>query len=100
MKNNKILVVAAHPDDEILGCGATVARRINEGYEAYTLILGEGKTARGKNRSEKKYKTALETLRKEAQKANDIIGVKKVYLHNFPDNRFDSIPLLDIVKVI
>ena len=61
MKNNKILVVAAHPDDEILGCGATVARRINEGYEAYTLILGEGKTARGKNRSEKKYKTALET---------------------------------------
>ncbi|EAI3095371.1 PIG-L family deacetylase, partial [Campylobacter lari] len=44
--NNKILIIAAHPDDEVLGCFGTIARLIKEGYEAYSLILGEGKTSR------------------------------------------------------
>lgn len=44
--SKRILVIAAHPDDEVLGCFGTVARLISEGYEAYTLILGEGETSR------------------------------------------------------
>lgn len=43
--SKKILIVAAHPDDEVLGCFGTVSRFIKEGYEAYTLILGEGKNS-------------------------------------------------------
>ncbi|MBU4376259.1 MAG: PIG-L family deacetylase [Candidatus Omnitrophica bacterium] len=96
---NRILVIAAHPDDEILGCGGTVARLINEGHEAYALILGEGITSRyakGSNRMEKD----LKALRSSIERANRVIGVKKVYPLNFPDNRFDAVPTLDIVKNI
>ena len=51
---NKILIIAAHPDDEILGCGGTVSRLISEGAEVYTLILGEGVTSRSEKNSDKK----------------------------------------------
>ena len=96
----KILVVAAHPDDEILGCGGTVSDLIKKGFEAYTFILGEGVTSRDENRDLGKRKTDLENLREEILNANEIIGVKKVFTYNFPDNRFDSINFLDIVKTI
>ena len=88
----KILIIAAHPDDEVLGCFATVSRLIKEGYQAYTLILGEGKTSRGEEN--------LNELRQEAIKANNTIGIKEVFFKDFPDNQFDSVPLLEIVKAI
>ncbi len=43
---NKILIIAAHPDDEVLGCFGTVRKFIEQGSEAYTLILSGGKTSR------------------------------------------------------
>lgn len=49
-----ILIVAAHPDDEVLGCGGTIARLVEEGYEVYSLILGEGITSRDRKRNIKK----------------------------------------------
>lgn len=100
MKSKKILIVAAHPDDEVLGCGATVARLVKEGYEAYTLILGEGITSRDNKRNVKKKKEEIKRLKKQAREANNILGVKKVFFCDFSDNRFDTVPLLDIVKTI
>lgn len=101
MKDTKssILIVAAHPDDEILGCGGTVARLINEGSEAYALILGEGITSRYAKGSGKMEKE-LKALRSSIEKANRAVGIKKVFPLNFPDNRFDAVPTLDIVKNI
>ena len=96
----KILIVAAHPDDEILGCGGTVARMVKEGCKAYTLILGEGVTSRDERRDVEKRKDGLERLKKQAYKAGEIIGIEETFIYNFPDNRFDTIPLLEIVKVI
>ena len=96
----KVLIVASHPDDEVLGCFGTVARLIKEGYEAYTLILGEGKTSRDEQRIVDSRKDEIEVLNNEIEKANNIIGIKKVFIESFPDNRFDSVALLDIVKVI
>ena len=96
----KILIVASHPDDEVLGCFGTVARLIKEGYEAYTLILGEGKTSRDEQRVAENRKDEIEQLNTEIQKANNIIGIKKVFIESFPDNRFDNVDLLDIVKVV
>jgi len=98
--NKKILIVASHPDDEVLGCFGTVARLIKEGYDAYTLILGEGKTSRDEQRIVKNKKDEIVVLNTEIQKANDTIGIKKVFIESFPDNRFDSVDLIDIVKVV
>jgi LmbE family N-acetylglucosaminyl deacetylase len=100
MIKKNILVVAAHPDDEVLGCGGTVARMVGEGCEVYILIMGEGITSRDNKRDIKKRKKEIEKLRNQAVKANKVLGVKKVFFCNFPDNRFDTIPLLDIVKAI
>ena len=96
----RILIVAAHPDDEILGCGGTVARLVTKGHEAYTLILGEGITSRDAKRKREKKEKDIKLLREQAFKANKGIGVKKVFLCDFPDNRFDTVALLDIVKTI
>ena len=98
--SKKILIVAAHPDDEVLGCFGTVARLIKEGYEAYTLILGEGKTSRDEQRVVEDKKDEIDELHKEIYAANNTIGIKKVFIESFPDNRFDSVDLLDIIKVV
>lgn len=100
MRTNKILVIASHPDDEILGCGGTISRMINEGAEAYTLILGEGITSRDKERDRSKREEPMAALQQAVQNANRIIGIKAVFTREFPDNRFDSVPILDIVKTI
>lgn len=94
------LIVAAHPDDEILGCGGTVARLNKESHTIYTLILGEGVTSRDNIKNRKKRKNEILDLKNYAEKANRILGVKEVFFFDFPDNRFDIIPFLDIVKVI
>ena len=44
------LVVAAHPDDEVLGCGATIARLSHEGWKVHVLIVAEGATSRAEKR--------------------------------------------------
>ena len=96
----RLLVVCAHPDDEVLGCGGTVARLVKEDFEAFTLILGEGVTSRYADRNKKFVEKELSDLKRQALRANEILGVKEVFFESFPDNRFDSVDLLDIVKVV
>ena len=91
---NKLLIIAAHPDDEVLGCFGTAARLIKEGFEAYTLILGEGKTSRGEQASASDFQQEMDILEQECLKANELIGVKEVFRSHFADNRFDSANLL------
>ena len=98
--SKKTLIIAAHPDDEVLGCGGTAARSVKEGNEAYTLILGEGITSRDDSRQREKREQDIIQLKKQVHEANRVIGIKEVFTFDFPDNRFDSVPLLDIVKVI
>ena len=100
MNKKTVLVVAAHPDDEVLGSGGAMARFAAEGCEVYTLILGEGITSRDKERGSTIRENKITELKKQAENANNILGVKKVYAFDFPDNRFDSVPLLDIIKTI
>jgi LmbE family N-acetylglucosaminyl deacetylase len=100
MNSKNILIVAAHPDDEILGCGGTIKKLVGMGYCAYTLILGEGVTSRDEVRDRERREKELELLKMQANDANRFIGVREVFLYDFPDNRFDSVPLLDIIKVV
>ncbi|MBW8000471.1 MAG: PIG-L family deacetylase [Planctomycetes bacterium] len=95
----KILVVAAHPDDEVLGCGGTIARLAQEGNDVYVAILGEGITSRYESQKDVDEKL-VDALRKHAHEVSNILGVKELFLYNLPDNRFDTLPLLDIVKKI
>ena len=100
MFEKKILVIAAHPDDEVLGCGGTMVKHIENGDDVHVLILAEGMTSRDATRNRDGRSDDLTTLADTAKKANDIIGVTSLHLHDFPDNRMDSLDLLDVVKVI
>jgi len=96
---NKVLVIVAHPDDEILGVGATVVKHVQKSDECLALILGEGMTSRYEKR-DLANSLKVEELHKDTFDAAKIIGYKDVYLENLPDNRFDSVDLLDIVKIV
>lgn len=88
---NKLLVVAAHSDDEILGIGATVRKQVISGNEVYCLILGEGAVMHGISSND---------LQKQSRTAGEIIGFKEMFFHGFPDNRLDTIPLFDVIQII
>lgn len=95
------MIVAAHPDDELLGLGAAMHHIIKR-YDATVdvVILGEGITSRSDNRDPDKWLKELEIHKKNIQEAGKCIGFSSISTYNFPDNRFDSVALLDLVKVI
>lgn len=99
MTNFRILVVAAHPDDEVLGCGGTIAKFAALGAEVSILILGEGLTSRYSGQEPVKRKE-LSSLKVQAKNSTDLLGAKDVFFAGFPDNKFDSVPLLGIIKEI
>lgn len=100
MKNKKILIIAAHPDDEILGCGATIARLTTEGHEVHVMIMAEGLTSRQNVRNKESLKKEFDELYAMAEKANSLLGVRCLEFLGLPDNRMDSLDLLDIIKPI
>lgn len=99
MAGSPVLVVAAHPDDEILGCGGTAARLVQEGRAVYFAVLGEGITSRHENR-EAADPGRSSLLHRHAQAAAAVIGVKEIFLYRLPDNRLDTVPLLQVVKMV
>lgn len=94
-----VLVVAAHPDDEVLGSGGTIARLAAEGRDVFVAILGEGITSRHPRRDAADGSKVAD-LRTASRRANELLGVKDLFLYDLPDNAFDSLPLLEVVKVI
>ncbi len=94
-----VLVIAAHPDDEVLGCGGTIARLAQEGQEIYIAILGEGITSRYSHR-EQADQEMVETLHRRSRQVASLLGAEELFMYNLPDNRFDTVPLLDVVKII
>lgn len=86
--NKKVLIVAAHPDDELLGVGGTVAKHIKQGDEVYSVIVCEGESLR--------YKKDVGQATAITEAAN-ILGVKKVFRLGFPDQKLDTYTLVDII---
>ncbi len=95
------MIVVAHPDDELLGLGATMHRLIHEyNIQTHVVILGEGITSRSETRDVEKCKSELETHRQNIKNAQDAIGYHSVSIYDLPDNRFDSMALLDVIKIV
>ena len=92
----KILIVAAHPDDEVLGVGGTASRHANDGDTVETIILGEGITSRNDVGGQE----SLQELQASAKAAAKVLGINSPIILGFPDNRLDSLELLDLIKPI
>ena len=97
---DSVLVVAAHPDDEVLGCGGTIARHADEGDQVQVLIVAEGATSRQEERNRNQASDELSGLAQAAQEAGAILGAQGVELLDLPDNRLDSLDRLDLIKQI
>lgn len=101
LRNKRIMIVVAHPDDELLGLGSTFHKLINEyNVKTHVVILGEGITSRSDVRDVNVWENELATHRENIKNAQLAIGYHSTSIHDFPDNRFDSVALLDIIKVI
>ena len=96
--NNQILILAAHPDDEVLGCGGTIAKMANDGDLIHVAFIADGVFSREANMADQELE--LTARRAAAKKACDILGVQSVSFGDFPDNRMDAIPLLEIAKAV
>ena len=94
---NKILVIVAHPDDEVLGCGGTILKHSLNGDSVDLIVMSNGEDARiDKKDIHKKIKLRYNAL----EKSSKILGINNVYKFNLPDNKFDTLPLLEIIQKI
>lgn len=95
------MIVVAHPDDELLGLGATMNMLIQlHNVSTHVVILGEGITSRSDQRDPESWKKELAVHQENIRLAQQAIGYHSVSTYDFPDNRFDTVALLDIIKVI
>ena len=89
----RILVIAAHPDDELLGLGGTLIKHVRDRHEVYVVIMSEGASSRYEDGMKNK-------LKESAYKAGEVMGVKQVHFCDMPDQRMDRIALLDVIQPI
>ena len=98
---NKILVIAAHPDDDILGCGGTLSKMSRTGSKIRVIFIAEGTTCRYRTRAvTKEIKAEIHKRESYARKALSIIGIDDFCFHNLPCGRLDQFPILEINKLI
>lgn len=95
-----LLVVAAHPDDEVLGCGATVRKLVNEGWTAGLIIMTGGISGRRVEVPLGEIEIAQDELARQMRAASAILGYSDIAHLNFPDNRLDTVGRNDLVRAI
>lgn len=90
------LVIAAHPDDEVFGCGGAIARHVADGVSVDVVFMADGVTSRimddSRSRIDARNETAIEACR--------VLGTQPPRFLEFPDNRMDSVPLLEVVQAL
>jgi len=96
----RILIIAAHPDDETLGCGGLISKYRQRDIEFKVLFLGEGSTCRFSDPSDAEALVAIEVRTKSACLAMDFLGIQNFEFHDLPCGRFDQVPIIIINKII
>lgn len=89
----KVLAVAAHPDDELLGLGGTLARHVDDGDEVVCVVASEGATTRYGEQ-------AASELQSCGQAAARILGAREIRFLGLPDQQLDAQPILSVIQAI
>ena len=107
-----VLIIAAHPDDEILGMGGTISKHTSQNDDVTIIYMATGITARRElsndkyeiknipKITQKQWQKEINQLRIDAKKSAKLLSVKNVKFYDFPDNEMDGIQLLKVVKII
>lgn len=91
----RVSVILAHPDDEVLGCGGSIARLASEGALVHILIMATGLTSRGEANT-----AALDVIKYQSKEAAAILGAASVEFADYPDNAMDTLSMLEVVKKV
>lgn len=91
--NERVLVIAAHPDDEALGCGGAIARHKSKMDTIQVLFVADGETSRAGS-------VSVSHRRKSAETAGKVLGTEPPLFLDLPDQRLDTVSLLDIIQKI
>jgi len=91
----KVLVVAAHPDDEMLGLGGTLAMHSADGDEVHVLMVTEGSSTQYKNNPE-----MIAQKKNEMNQVKDVLGFKEIHYCDLPDMKLDTLAHIDLNKPI
>ena len=94
LKSDRVLVVAPHPDDETIGMGGTIAKLRSLSIPVRVIFMSNGVTSRDVARE------SVESRKRAAKNAMDVLGVNDFNFFDLPDNRFDSLPILEIAKLL
>lgn len=95
---NKILVIAAHPDDEVLGMGGTIAKLVKGGMEVNLLIVTDGSSSQ--YRDAENLQEIIETKKQETRRCADVLGVKNIYYGSLSDMKLDATPHVEVNHAI
>ena len=96
--SKKVLVVSAHPDDEVLGCGGTILKHVSRNDQVVLLTLSNGVSSR--NLSNSVLEKEIQLRKQALVQACTILGIDKYLQLDFPDNSFDSVSLIEIIQAI
>jgi LmbE family N-acetylglucosaminyl deacetylase len=91
--DTRVVVIGAHPDDEILGAGGTLARHVKAGDEVHAIVVADGATSRAPD-------DMMATLETDATRAAKTIGFASIRLQSLPDQRLDTVPFIDLTQLI
>lgn len=98
----RVMVIAAHPDDEVLGCGATVQKLVSRGWKANLVIMSAGVSGRHllNETTTDDVQRDQAALSAQTRRAASVIGYQGIDTFDFPDNRMDTVGRMDLVHAI